>query len=171
MTQATITLRPVAAGDEPFLREVYATTRADELAVLDWDVAARDAFLAMQFGAQARHYRVNHPNADLAVVIVDGVPAGRLYVDRRPDGIFLLDIALLPSLRNRGVGTRLVEGLLNEGATTRVPVRLHVERFNQHALAIYRRLGFRTVDDGGVYLLMEWIPATVAQRPFAGVGG
>ena len=34
-------------------------------------------------------------------------------------------------------------------------LRIHVERFNP-ALRLYARLGFRQIDDRGVYLFMEW---------------
>jgi hypothetical protein len=33
--------------------------------------------------------------------------------------------------------------------------RIHVERFNP-ALRLYERLGFRPIEDKGVYLFMEW---------------
>jgi hypothetical protein len=33
--------------------------------------------------------------------------------------------------------------------------RIHVERFNP-ALRLYERLGFRQVEDKGVYLFLEW---------------
>ncbi len=169
MSQATISLRPVGGQDDAFLRDVYAATRAEEMALVDWPATTKEAFLAMQFDAQARSYRANHPDADYCLVLVDGTPAGRLYVERRAHVILLLDIALLASHRNRGLGTRLVAALLEEGAARRVPVRLHVDRLNEHALAIYRRLGFRTVGDGDVHLLMEWAPATAARRPLASV--
>jgi hypothetical protein len=35
------------------------------------------------------------------------------------------------------------------------PLRIHVERFNP-ALRLYERLGFREIEDKGVYRLMEW---------------
>jgi hypothetical protein len=34
-------------------------------------------------------------------------------------------------------------------------VRIHVERQNP-ALALYERLGFRLLEDRGVYLFLEW---------------
>jgi ribosomal protein S18 acetylase RimI-like enzyme len=40
-----------------------------------------------------------------------------------------------------------------------LPVRLHVER-NNPALRLYQRLGFREVEDQGVYLALEWTPGT-----------
>ncbi len=52
-----IELRPVAPEDEPFLRRVYASSRAEELAPVPWDEAQKQAFCDMQFAAQDSHYR------------------------------------------------------------------------------------------------------------------
>ena len=60
-----------------------------------------------------------------------------------------------PAYCNRGIGTTLLRGLQSEAAAAGKPLRIHVERFNP-ALSLYHRLGFRQMDDRGVYLFMEW---------------
>ncbi len=150
-------LRPVVDSDEGFLRAVYASTRADELALVDWPDADKAAFVTMQFAAQAAHYREHYPDADQAVIEADGAPVGRLYLDRRADEVRIVDIALLPEARGHGVGAHLLRRVLEEGAARGVPVRIHVERFNR-ALGLYRRLGFTEIGEAGVYVFMEWTP-------------
>lgn len=142
------------AADAEFLRAVYAGTRAEELAVVPWSDAERDAFLRMQFDAQDRHWRELRPDAAFDVILVDGQPAGRLYVDRRADEIRIVDIALLPDHRAMGVGTRLITRILDEGRAGNRPVTIHVERGNR-ARALYERLGFRQVGTTGVYDLLQ----------------
>jgi ribosomal protein S18 acetylase RimI-like enzyme len=93
------------------------------------------------------------------VILVDGKPAGRLYVHRRPSEIRIVDIALLPKHRGNGVGTRLLEDLLAEGDGAGKSVTIHVERMNP-ALRLYERLGFALGEDKGVYLFLERQPAT-----------
>jgi len=153
-----VTLRPVGEADAGFLYELYASTRADELAPLGWDEIQRTAFLKMQFAAQARAYRQQFPDAAFDVILVDGQPAGRLYVDRQPTRIRVVDIALLPEFRNAGIGTALLRGLQDDVATYDGRIDLHVERSNR-ALGLYRRLGFQVVADGDVYLQLEWQPS------------
>src|ERR1700687_5081961 len=80
----TISLRPIGAADDRFLYELYASTRADELAPLGWDATQRTAFVQMQLAAQTRAYRQEFPDAAFDVILVDAQPAGRLYVDRQP---------------------------------------------------------------------------------------
>jgi ribosomal protein S18 acetylase RimI-like enzyme len=109
----------------------------------------------MQFNAQYLYYAENYAHAQFQIVLLDGAPIGRLYVDRRAAEIRIVDIALLPEHCGQGIGSHLLREILAEGQARGVPVTVHVERFNP-ALHLYERLGFRPVEDKGVYLLMEW---------------
>lgn len=151
-----VSLRTITPADEPFVRAVYASTRDAELAMVDWDEVRKAGFLDFQYRAQVAHYAANHEGADLDLILVDGEPVGRLYVHRSSEEIHLLDIAVLAAHRNRGVGTVLVRRLMDEAAAARLPLRLHVEMFNDGARRLYDRLGFRPVEERGVYILMEW---------------
>jgi ribosomal protein S18 acetylase RimI-like enzyme len=159
--QPVVSLRPTTDADRGFLYAVYASTRMDELAPLQWDDAAVQSFLTMQFNAQDHHYRTCYDTAQFLIVVVDGQPAGRLYVARRPKELLLMEIALLPAYRSAGIGTALIRDLMEEARSTGRIMRLHVEPFNP-ALRLYQRLGFSKVSEAGVYWLMEWIPAGVA---------
>jgi ribosomal protein S18 acetylase RimI-like enzyme len=153
-----VSLRPVADEDEEFLVRVYASTRADELARVPWSEAQRAAFVRMQFDAQRLHYRTHNPAATYDVILLDGLPAGRLYVARRRDEIRILDITLLPEHRGRGAGTSLLRDLMSEAAVAALPLNIYVESYNR-SRGLFERLGFRKVDrpeDDGVNYLLEW---------------
>jgi ribosomal protein S18 acetylase RimI-like enzyme len=76
-------------------------------------------------------------------------------VARWKDELRIIDIALLPEYRRRGVGSFLLDRLREEASGNALPLRIHVERHNA-ARALYERLGFRAVADRGVYLFLEW---------------
>jgi ribosomal protein S18 acetylase RimI-like enzyme len=157
----SLVLRRATGDDEPFLARVYAGTRAAELAAVSWTEEAKAAFLQMQFAAQAQYYREHYPSTSFDVIVLDqpvGQPVGRLYVARWTDEIRIVDIALLPEFCNRGIGTTLLRQLQAEAQDAGKPLRIHVERFNP-ALRLYERLGFRQIEDKGVYLFLEWEPA------------
>jgi ribosomal protein S18 acetylase RimI-like enzyme len=124
---------------------------------VEWDAAQKEAFVSFQFEAQHRHYTQHYPDASFEVILVDGQPAGRLYVARWPKEMRIVDVTLLPEYRNQGVGTCLLTDLQAEATQTGKTVSIHVERFNP-ALRLYARLGFYPVADRSVYLLMEWSP-------------
>lgn len=150
-------LRPVQDDDAELVFAIYASTREEELAQVPWGHAEKEAFLRMQFAAQDRHYRQTFPNASHDLIISGSDVLGRLYVDRAPDAVLVVDIALLPQARGRGIGTMLLQRVLDQAAAADKPVRIHVEQFNP-ARRLYERLGFRVIEDQGVYLLMERLP-------------
>lgn len=154
----TLGFRPANDSDLQFLGVLYASTRADEMSVVDWPEAQKSAFLTMQFDAQHQYYREQFSAADYLVVERDGEAIGRIYVDRRPDEIRLIDIALIPEARNQGLGKSLLLDLLEEAEAATLPVKIHVERFNP-AMRLYLRLGFEPVEDQGVYQLLSWQPS------------
>jgi ribosomal protein S18 acetylase RimI-like enzyme len=157
----TIAFRLINPGDEAFLRAIYASTRAEELAVLDWSDQQKEAFLRMQFDAQHRHYQSHFPQAEFLIILENGEPVGRLYLARNPDAFRIIDIALLPQHRGKGIGGTLLKNILHEAAQSGTPVRIHVER-NNRALRLYQRLGFEIIEEGPVYLRMEKRPKDVA---------
>jgi ribosomal protein S18 acetylase RimI-like enzyme len=152
-------LRPVADADRAFLVDLYASVRADELAQVPWDDATKRAFVEQQFNAQDAHYRGNYPGATLDVIEVGGEPAGRLYVHRGEHDVRIMDIAIAPAFRRRGIGTRLLGALIDEAAAEGRKLSIHVEA-NNPARSLYERLGFAPVGENGVYLLMERAPAS-----------
>lgn len=152
-----IELRPAQEGDASFLRSVYGSTREEELAPTRWTREQKDSFIAQQFHAQDTYYKQHYEGATYDVVLVDGEPAGRLYVARWEQEIRIMDIALLPAFRARGIGERLLESLLREGAESGKTVSIHVEQSNR-AMSLYLRLGFVEVGEHGIYRLMRWTP-------------
>jgi ribosomal protein S18 acetylase RimI-like enzyme len=131
--------------------------RAAELAHVPWDDATRRAFVEHQFAAQDAHYREHYPGATLDVIEVDGEPVGRLYVHRGATDIRIMDIALDPAYRGRGIGTGLLRSLLAEAQASARRLSIHVEA-NNPARRLYERLGFQVAGEHGVYLLLERAP-------------
>lgn len=153
-------LRPVAGDDRDFLVELYASVREPELAHVPWDAPTRRAFVEHQFSAQDTHYRQHYPGATLDVIEVDGESAGRLYVHRGSDDIRIMDIALMPAFRGRGIGTELLRTLIAEAGASGRTLSIHVE-MNNPARTLYERLGFRPAGEHGVYVRMELTPANL----------
>jgi GNAT superfamily N-acetyltransferase len=154
-----VTLRPIAAEDLEFLHRLYASTRHDEMRLIDWSDERKESFVRFQFDAQHRYYQEQFPTATFDVVLDGEIPIGRLYVDRRADEIRLIDIALLPEHRGQGIGGTLMRRTLTEARLAGKPVRIHVERENP-ARRLYDLLGFQPIEEQGVYDLMEWRPET-----------
>jgi GNAT superfamily N-acetyltransferase len=153
-----VTVRPVRAEEDlPFLAQVYASTRLEEVAGTGWPPEMQRSFLLHQFEAQHRHYRGTYHGAEWLVVERGGEPVGRLYIEEWADQIRLIDIALLPAARGGGIGSAILADLKGMAETAGKPLTIHVEK-NNPAMALYLRLGFARIDEHGLYDLMEWRP-------------
>ena len=155
---AGLVFRRFTPSDLPFLARVYASTRAEELAATDWSDQQKTAFLEEQFRAQHADYQTNYPEADWLVTTRGGEDIGRLYIARWPSQHCIIDIAFLPEHRGKGLGEALLRDLLDEATACGKAVTIYVEKFNP-AMRLYRRLGFKTEEDKGVYDLMRWSAA------------
>jgi len=121
------------------------------MALVAWNEQQKEDFLRMQFNAQHSYYHDQFKQARYEIIESDKTPIGRLYVDRREREIRIIDIALLPDLRGKGIGEFLMQSLLDEAAESDLSVTIHVEH-NNPAMHLYQRLGFKHVygvEEGG----------------------
>lgn len=154
-----VTLRPEQPADEPFLLELYGSIRKEELDLINWDANARSAFIKMQFKAMRQGYANMFPDGQFSIVMLRDLAIGRIVIQRGAEEIRLVDMALTPETRCRGIGTRLLQTLQAEAQQIRKPLKLHVLIGNR-AEHFYQRLGFQPVDDTGLHREMKWVPAT-----------
>jgi GNAT superfamily N-acetyltransferase len=153
-----LSLRPVTKEDDPFLLEVYASTRAEELDQADWQEGQREVFVRWQFDLQRREYDARFPEARYELVLIGDQPAGRIWVGEDDEQIRLLDIALLPQFQRRGAGALLLKRLMKEAERVGKPLRHMVFVLNNDAHRFYERLGFVVIEDLGAYKHMEYRP-------------
>ena len=151
----SITLRTVTPEDYTFLLEVYASTRAAEMALVPWNDEQKSAFLKFQFDAQASYYREQFPETQFQVIMNDDERVGRLYVVREADRIRILDITILPDRRGRGIGSMLIGELLDEALAANKPLNIWVEQDNP-SQNLFSRLGFLVVQEDGYNQLLEF---------------
>ena len=149
----SITLRAATPDDAAFLLKLFASTRNDEFKFLDGDQSQLEALIKMQFNLQSQQYHSGYPNAEDSIILRTDEPVGRIFVDENDREITLIDIALLPLHRNSGIGAYLVGRLTGRAAAVEKAVRLHVLKTNR-AQHLYERLGFRKVDEDGMYFEM-----------------
>lgn len=136
--------------DLDIISALYAEVRHDELAPLPWPDQAKRDFLDAQCRLQHDHYVQHYPGAELLIIERGEQPIGRIYVHATATEIRLMDIALHAAERNLGIGTRMVRALQDEAAKRAVLLTLHVEPANP-AQRLYQRLGFRLIENRGVY--------------------
>jgi GNAT superfamily N-acetyltransferase len=90
------------------------------------------------------------------IIELDGEPIGILRVERNFASYDLKQIFLVPAYQRRGIGSALVDSLLEETKAASVPLRLRVLKVNP-ARNLYKRLGFRVVESTPEYEYLEHV--------------
>lgn len=163
LVRAGYGLRQERESDLPFLRTLYASTRADEMRASGWTSAQAELFLSEQFRLQDAHYRREFPDTARHIIVRGRRPVGRLYLRRiilplmATADVRLNDISLMPDARGHGVGSALLRAMLARVAEEGASASLTVYEDNR-AINLYRRLGFRPVSREQGRLLMHWQP-------------
>jgi len=152
-----VDLRPVVLpDDEDFLKDLYFSTR-DDLNLLPLEEPQKQMLITMQYSAQKQQYGLQFPGASHDLILCDKVPAGRLFVNREADKIYLVDIALLAKYRGAGIGTAIMKDLAEEAENSGAVLSLHVMKTNP-AARLYIRMGLTVTADDGLYLEMKKFP-------------
>ncbi|PZQ18790.1 MAG: N-acetyltransferase [Rhodanobacter denitrificans] len=157
-------MRTLEDADLPWLRDLHAQSRAEELAAIAWPAEAKRAFLDQQFAAQHLHYLRHYGDALFLAIEQDGRPVGRLYLLRGEDEHRIVDIGLFDHARNTGIGGALIGAIQADAAARGCDVALHVLAGNHAARRLYERLGFAVQYGGdGVHLPMRWCAPAAGQ--------
>ena len=148
-----IHLRPARTDDAAFLFALFCSARESEFALLP--PPQRESLLRLQYQAQTRDYAERYPQAEHFIIECDGESAGRLLLNRDADQLRVVDIAVLPAMRGRGIASAVLKSLITEAEAAGVPIRLSVWHDNP-ALTLYRRLGFNVREERATHVEMEW---------------
>jgi len=152
-----VTLETAQPGDESFLAEVYASTRAEEMAITGWSAEHRRLFLDMRYEAERRVRLRQLSEAQQWVIRRNDVPAGQMIVRRSREEIVLMELALLPEHRYKNVGSLVMAFLMEEATQGGKLLRLLVEKKDSAAEEWFHRLGFESSSEGGTGE-MVWRP-------------
>lgn len=138
---------------------LFAEEKAAELAPLGLSAEQLQPLLEMQYRGREFSYSQAAANlADDVLCLSDGTAVGRILIDRRADGIRVMDVAVLAAYRNRGIGTQALEQVQQAAQKASLPVRLRVMK-QSAAGRLYKRLGFAAVSSDAISMELEWHPA------------
>jgi ribosomal protein S18 acetylase RimI-like enzyme len=154
-----VRLRPERDEDQDIRYSLFCDSRPPEFFLLrQLGDAQFEQIMRSQFQAQTVSYRASFPQARFDIIERDGVPIGRIVVDRPGTVIYIIDQVIAPALRNRGIGTAIMRSLMEEAAAGGLPVRLMVASSNDPSMRLYERLGFVSIAEEPFYIEMEWRP-------------
>lgn len=142
MTCPTIHCRPATENDEPFIRRLITETLFYELAAWAWPEPMREQLLEIQYRVKRQGIAASYAAAEVSVIEADAAPVGWIVVASSDADLHIVEIAVLPESRGKGIGAAALRGVMEEADRRSVPVRLTVNKGNP-AVRLYERLGFR----------------------------
>ena len=166
-----IVLRPEREADWSFRFDLFCRSRPPEWSLVTLAPDLLDQLMRHQFQAQTVGYREQFPAARFDIIEFAGTPIGRIVVDRSATMVHIVDQAIVPELRGRGIGTAVMRSFMDEAAAHGLPVCLEVGDSNDPSLRLYLRLGFRPVEELPLYIRREWTPGAGADGLLKASGG
>lgn len=159
-----LALRPEREDDQAFRYSLFCVSRPPEWDMVQLDPQFREQLMRHQFEAQTTSYRAQFPKARFDIIELAGQSIGRIVVDRPGSMLHIVDQAIVPQLRNKGLGTAIMRSLMDEAGARGLPIRLMVGSSNDPSLRLYLRLGFTPIEESLAYIELEW-RARPGERP------
>lgn len=132
-------IRPAVAADRDWLRSLHKEAYAVLVGCL-YD-SRSDAWQGGFFAA-----RFAHP-VDLFIIEADGNGVGAVYIEDRPESVFVESLEVLPEYQGRGAGSFALKWVVRWAASTGRPVTLQVHKVNSEAQRLYAKLGFEVIGE------------------------
>jgi broad specificity phosphatase PhoE/L-amino acid N-acyltransferase YncA len=144
-----IVRRPATDADRAFAQRTHHLAYRDvvERQFGAWVDAQQDRFFALGWAAMPHE-----------IVMSDGVPCGYVCVEDRATDVHVRELVLAPDYQGRGIGSAVLESVLQRARARRVPVRLATHHANR-AANLYQRMGFRQIGSTDTHHLFEWSAA------------
>ena len=137
-------LRAAASNDYDFLYDLKVATMKEYVAATwGWDDADQEESFRQRFKPDGWN-----------IIVVDNQDVGALRVRRKEMEIHLVNIAILPQYQGHGLGSRIINSVLEEARDTDLPVTLQVLKVNP-ARGLYERLGFTVIGETETHYLMS----------------
>lgn len=142
-------------GDIAFRRALYAATR-DDLRQLPMPAEFIDNLISMQQQVHEAGQLGAFPHAAHWIVECDAEPVGRVVFDMSGSEWRLVDIAIAPAARRRGVGGAVLRALQRHAQEQRACIGLAVTHTNDAARRLYAAAGFRVRGSDALQQQLIW---------------
>ena len=112
-------------------------------------------------GLQREFHAQDWMNKRPEIILYDNQPIGTIYVDRKEDDIEIEQFIILSEYQNKGIGSYILQGILDEADCSGRVVKLKYLRTNPVA-SLYNRMGFHVVGNDDLFISVERKPGSRA---------
>ena len=104
---------------------------------------------------QQQKHRLNFTPETHRVILIEDEVAGFVAVEEFASHVWLVKLYVLARFRGQGIGSQMLEGVLQNARAQGKPVTLRVLRVNRRAQALYERHGFNVTEESPARLVMS----------------
>ena len=119
----------------------------------------KNNIITQQFTIEQEQMISMYPEAELNMIIYEEKPVGIIYLYYGEKAHRILEIGLLEEYRGRGIGSHIVNRVIDNAVEKKKAVFLQVSWFNEAAYRFYEKLGFKLVENKGIAYEMKFNPA------------
>jgi ribosomal protein S18 acetylase RimI-like enzyme len=145
-------LRPARPEDFHYCAALYFT-----------EMERTIAELGVEKAEHAAGFRERWDAAQVRIITLDGRDIGWLQTMTRAGALFLGQLFVAPAFQRRGIGTEVMNCLIDEATRAGQAMTLGVVKTNP-ALRLYRRLGFQVTHDDDRKFYMRRSPLSEDRR-------
>jgi ribosomal protein S18 acetylase RimI-like enzyme len=139
----SIGFRPAVENDFDFLYALHTATMKEYVNKTWGD----DAF-------QENMFRKNYVPSQIQVITLAGNDIGMISIEEMDEDMFLRVIEIHPIYQRQGLGTTIIQKIIDDAAHQKKPVRLQVLKVNP-AKRLYDRLGFSVIEETKTHFIMK----------------
>jgi ribosomal protein S18 acetylase RimI-like enzyme len=107
-------------------------------------------------GWQRSDFNKHFEPENITVVLAGNELVGYCQVEDQGQELFVRMLLLLPEYQERGIGTRLINAVIESAKAQSKNVSLQVFKVNKRARRFYERRGFRVTGTTARYATMKW---------------
>jgi ribosomal protein S18 acetylase RimI-like enzyme len=150
-----ILLKERTENDSEFFMELFGEIKSSELHLETWPEPVKKQMIMMQYNAFMQTVITEFPYNYDYLILFKSNKAGRLQLDKNDNGFRIINISLLSEFRNNGIGTAIIQDIIYEANSKKIPVFLDVDRINP-AFNLYQRFGFKIINQDEIRFSMKY---------------
>lgn len=145
-----VTKRNATESDTTFARQAHHRAYHDVVVRQfgNWDEKMQDDFFDASWRPDTHE-----------IISCDGSLCGYCAIEHTPERIFVHELVLLPEFQGKGIGSIILQTLIDDAARQRIPIKLQVLKEN-HAQSLYRKLGFTDTRSTDTHFEMTFNPTS-----------
>jgi len=141
-------LRNITESDKNFIYNVKKASIMDYVQkIWGWDEEY-----------QIRDFESDFILENFKIITVEGVDIGFVQTTEEPLNINIIEIHIIPEYQGYGIGSSIINHILEEASKKRKTVRIGCFIDNSRAKKLYQKLGFKVVNITNTHYEMEYGP-------------